>query len=222
MSAPFESSVLVTRHDTPPPFDLLGGLPQRGLSKGDTLYRVGDPADTAYRVEEGLLKLSIDLLTGKERIVGVVGPGDFIGALIPDRGLFQETAVVLGPQATVRVIPHSEVHHELKDELYAAAGSLVSRLRESLEDSELPVTARLARTLLRLGNRFGQVTEEEAVRLTLPLTQDNLAAMIGAARETTTAILSEMRSSGLLTGTRGRYTFDPRVLNSYAIEAAFS
>ena len=50
-------------------------FPRRTLKKGDRLYREGDAADTVFRIEEGLLKLSIDLVTGKERIVSVAGPG---------------------------------------------------------------------------------------------------------------------------------------------------
>lgn len=53
------------------------------------------------------------------------------------------------------------------------------------------------------------------MQLTLPLTHDHLAAMIGAARETTTAALSEMRERGALSGTRGQYSFDPSELRAY-------
>ena len=194
--------------------------PLRELHKGDALYRVGDPADTVYRVEEGLLKLSIDLVTGKERIIGVAGPGDLVGALTPLYATFEEGAEALSPRVRVRVMPRDEVRETLNDDLLAAAGLQLSRLRESLEDTELPVNARLARTFVRLGERFGH-TSDDGVRLTLPLTHDNFAAMVGAARETTTAVLSEMRDDGLLSGTRGRYSFDPNELSDFALSAAF-
>jgi len=60
------------------------------------------------------------------------------------------------------------------------------------------------------------------VRLTLPLTHENLAAMIGAARETTTATLGELRQLGLLEGTRGSYRFRPEPLFDYAQRSALS
>jgi len=44
-----------------------------------------------------------------------------------------------------------------------------------------------------------------------------LAALIGAARETTTATLSEMRDEGLLQGTRGSYSFNPADLSEFAL-----
>ena len=197
-------------------------FPHRTLKKGDHLYREGDAADTVFRVEEGLLKLGIDLVTGKERIVGVAGPGDFIGALTPAHAFQQETAEVLSPQVTVQVIPTSEIMDELQNEVYAAAGTQLLRLRDSLEDSELPVPARLARTFVRLGERFGHVSDTRDVRLTLPLTHDSLAAMVGAARETTTAVLGEMRDEGLVAGTRGRYSFNLETLSDFAVEASFA
>lgn len=219
MTAPYDTGIVPAR-SAPPPFDVARVYPQRELGKGDRLYRAGDPADTIYRVEEGLLKLSIDVLTGKERIVSLVGPGDLVGALTPTHRLFQETAEALSPRVVVRVVPSDGAREALQDEIMNATGLQISRLREALEDGELPVTARLARTLLRLGRRFGHIAEDERVRLTLPLTHENFAAMIGAARETTTAILGEMRSSGVIEGTRGRYSFDRDSLYDYAVEAA--
>lgn len=195
--------------------------PSRLLTKGDTLYRDGDAADTTYRVEEGLLKLSIDLLTGKERIISVAGPGDYIGALTPAHHHYDETAEALSQEVRVTVMAKESLSDSLKEEVAAAAGQHMTRLRNNLEDGELPVPSRLARTFVRLGERFGHVNEDHNVRLTLPLTHDNFAAMVGAARETTTAVLSDMRDEGVLEGTRGRYHFNLNDLSDYASSAAF-
>jgi CRP/FNR family transcriptional regulator, cyclic AMP receptor protein len=194
---------------------------RRVLSKGDTLYYSGDEADTVYRVEEGLLKLSIDLITGKERITGIAGPGDYIGAITPAHTNYHETAEALSQQVVLQAAAKNELSSDIKEDVGTAAGNQLARMRDSLEDTELPVPARLARTFVRLGERFGNVAEDKTVHLTLPLTQDNLAAIVGAARETTTAILSEMREDGLLEGTRGHYSFNMTTLNDFASEAAF-
>lgn len=195
--------------------------PKRTLSKGNTLYYAGDSADAVYRVEEGLLKLSIHLPTGKERIVSVVGPGDYVGALTGAHQNYQETVEALSPTVVVSVFTKQD-SYKLQSELSQAAGQYMNHLRDALEDSELPVPARLARTFVRLGERFGQISEENEVRLTLPLTHDNFAAIVGAARETTTAVLSEMRDDGVLQGTRGHYTFNMDTLNDFAAQATFA
>ena len=187
---------------------LVENFPVRTLSKGELLYHAGDLADTVYQVEEGLLKLSIDLISGKERIISLAGPGDFLGALTPAHHSYTEGCEALSHRVSLSCIPANELRGHLQTEVYAATGVYLSRFRDRLEDSELPVTARLARTLVRLGKRFGTISEDQTVHLTLPLTHDNFAAMVGAARETTTALLSEMRDEGVLAGTRGRYCFN--------------
>ena len=58
--------------------------------------------------------------------------------------------------------------------------------------------------------------DDGLVRLTLPLTHEHLAALIGAARETTTLTLSDLRRRGFVEGTRGRYRFDPARLRDAA------
>ena len=204
---------------TRPPVSLPPAPLRREVRKGEVLYHPGDEAVSLYRVDEGLLKLSLELPSGRERITQLVGPGDFIGALTsaPHYG---ERAEALSAKVSV-----SEVGKNPTDapnpELFQATGEQLRRVRDALEDTDLPVTARLARTLLRLGQRFGHTAETGLVHLTLPLTHDTLAALVGAARETTTALISEMRSLGVLSGTRGRYSFDPAKLLEFAYEAAF-
>ena len=219
---PAYSSDLISAQITSPSFiPPVLDAPKRTLNKGNTLYYSGDNADAIYRVEEGLLKLSVHLLTGKERIISVVGPGDYIGALTTAHHNYQESAEALSPNVVVKVFS-AEDSDKLQNELSNAAGQQMARLRDTLEDSELPVPARLARTFVRLGERFGQISEDQNVRLTLPLTHDNFAAIVGAARETTTAVLSEMRDDGVLEGTRGHYNFNLNTLSDFATEASFA
>lgn len=219
MTPATERALPLTLRVPPPPPAGLGALPMRELERGEVLYRAGDPADTVFRVEQGLLKLAIDVPSGKERIVGVAGPGDLIGALAPHTRVLREGAEALSPRVMVGAVPR-DAADGFEHALFVAAGQQLTRLTDALEDGDLPVRARLARTLVRLGERFGHASEEGTVWLTLPLTHEHLAAMVGAARETTTALLGEMRRAGVVTGTRGRYRFRPAALRGYAAEAA--
>lgn len=222
MSVPLDPLHAAPPPRTAPPVAAAEGFPRRELAKGDALYRYGDAATAAYRLEEGLAKLALVVPNGRERIVALAGPGDWVGALTPDLRVHPETATALSPRVRFRAVPREAVPEELRAELERATGAHIAALRASLEDGELPVPARLARTLLRLGGRFGQLGEGGVVRLTLPLTHENLAAMVGAARETTTAVLGELRRDGLLHGTRGRYAFERDALREFAAEAALS
>ena len=195
---------------------------QQDLEKGDILYHLGEPAEQVFCVEVGLLKQTLLLADGHERIISLAGPGDYIGALgLPVR--YQDSAEALSPQVRVSCIDVRDLRNldeTLKDTLYVAAGKQLNYLRDALEDSELPVGARLARMFLRLGQRFGNVSDDH-VHITLPLTHENFASMVGAARETTTAMLSEMRAEGVIHGTRGRYNFDHNALSDYAVNASY-
>ena len=221
MSASLDTRTLATQESLPPPTGPSQDYPLRELSKGEPLYLSGDPAEAVFRLEEGLLKLSIDVPTGKERIVSLAGPGDYVGALAPSRALFQESAEALSHRVTVRIVPRKDLSNQLLEQVYAAAGEHLVRLQSALEDSGLQVGARLARTLLRLGDRFGHLSDQ-GVRLTLPLTHEDLATMIGAARETTTAALGEMRAQGLIQGTRGNYSFQREQLRDFATESSLN
>ncbi len=200
---------------TPPRYPLPDAL-RRELGKGEVLYHPDSEAESVYRVEEGLFKLALELPGGRERITQLVGPGDYLGALTA-APYYGERAEALSAKGSV-----SEKAKEgaASAELLTATGDQLRRLRDALEDTDLPVAARLARTLLRLGARFGHTSETGRVRLTLPLTHDTLAALVGAARETTTALLGEMRAQGVLSGTRGRYSFEPSALLEFAYRVA--
>lgn len=201
--------------------EALAPFPRREFGKGAVLYRAGDPADTVFRLEQGLVKLAIDVFTGRERIIAVAGPGDLIGALAPGSDVLREGAEALSVSVMASVVPRDQAER-LEGDLFRAAGDQLLRLTDALEDAELPVPARLARTLLRLGDRFGHVGEDGRVRLTLPITHDNFAAMVGAARETTTGVLGDMRHRGVLLGTRGRYQYQRDALQDFAVASAFN
>ena len=190
---------------TPPPAAWLRDLASRELRRHEVLYRVHDPAETVYRVEEGLLALAYDAPAGRQRILALVGPGDWLGALAPNDRVLRERAVALSDHVRVRVAPRDAGSEALERTLFEATGARLARWRDALEEADLPVRARLARVLLRLGARFGQDGEDGLVRLTLPLTHETLAGLLGAARETTTSLLSELRRDGAVEGTRGRY-----------------
>ena len=223
MTAPHYITFQDTKNNTPPFQEIAGNYHKRELTKGETLYYFGDEAEAAFRIEEGLFKLSVDIFTGRERIINIAGPNDFIGTISPIHNTYQDTAEALSPTVKISIIPkeYVDADPELQHTLHMATGVHLLRIREALEDTELPVNARLARTLLRLGQRFGHTNESGQMHLTLPLTHENFASMIGAARETTTAILGDMRQAGLISGTRGHYQFNYQELSAFAVRASF-
>jgi CRP-like cAMP-binding protein len=222
MVAPLDTGVTRLGETSPPPREPEIKYPLRDLNKEEVLYLAGDPAEFVFQLEEGLLKLSLTGPNGKERIVSLMGPGDYVGALTPSRSLYQESAEALSPRVTVRCLRTIDLNEDRLSQISTAIGEHMLRLQSVLQDSEFPVNARLARTLVRLGDRFGHTSDYGVVHLTLPLTHDNLAAMIGAARETTTGVLGEMRSQNLIIGTRGNYSFNRNRLHDFVSKSTFT
>src|SRR5690606_23206715 len=105
---------------------------------------------------------------------------------------------------------------ELRYLLGLAAVHHLERLTNQLLDTELPVPARVALTLLRLPEPFGQGSAEGGSRVTVPLAHGTLAAMVVAARETTSTTIEQLRKLGLITGTRGRYVVRSDGLRAFA------
>lgn len=219
-------------------------LQRRTFAKGEYLYDVGHEAHCAFIVEAGLVAHTLGAVADRQRVIALAGPGDVIGAITPNPGEHRCGAVALSGEVAARVLPggagasHStsstsatgtttNCSAEAPDPAFAqllasAAGEQIQRLTWALEDSAHPVPARVARTLLRLGQRFGHHTGNGTVRLTLPVTHDTLASLVGAARETTTYTIQQLRQKGLLSGTRGSYHFEPGALARFAEDAALA
>jgi CRP/FNR family cyclic AMP-dependent transcriptional regulator len=199
----------------PPPASQDFVWTRRVLGKGEALFRCGDAGDSVYRVEVGLLKLVMDGPNGKERILALAGPGDLLGTLRPSGAAHQETAEALSDQVFVVSLEREQFGAHYAGELLQAAADRLEWMREVLQEVDLPVSARVARALLRLGGRFGHRADDGSVWLTLPLTHEDLGALVGAARETTSSALGQIRRAGALKGTRGRYRFDAARLESF-------
>lgn len=201
----------------------LNGGSRQLLTKAEPLYLRGDPAAHAFLVEAGLLSLTMASRPGRERVIGLAGPGELIGMHSAGQRNYLESAVALSQEVSLLRVPAAATAEgplvRLLDE---AALRHLERLTDQLEDTELPVPARVARTFLRLAERFGQPNDLGAIRLTLPLTHDTLASLVGAARETTSTTVQQLRDLGLVTGTRGRYLVQRSDLQEFAVQAAMA
>ena len=156
---------------------------ERDLVRGDMLFREGDPADALYVVIRGRLAIAIaNPIDNRETVVSLMEAGDLFGEMaMLDAGPRSAMARALEP-STVLSIPYDgvlELFRKQPDLLWGVTRLLAQRLRamdETLADSVfLDVTGRTAKRLLELS--------EGADEFTLPVTQEELAGMVGASRE---------------------------------------
>jgi CRP/FNR family transcriptional regulator, cyclic AMP receptor protein len=153
------------------------------LVRGDVLFNEGDPPESLYLVLRGRIAIALaNPIDRRESVVALMETNDLFGEMgMLDDGPRSAMARALEP-TTVLAIPYGPVL-ELFDEqpklLWNVTRLLAQRIRvtdEALADSVfLDVTGRTAKRLLELANG----TDE----FTLPVTQEELAGMVGASRE---------------------------------------
>src|SRR6266481_547331 len=173
-----------------PAFDAQAFLDSAGVSrkvveyrKSQKIYSQGDPATSVMYIQQGGVKLSVVNEVGKEAVVAILGPADFIGeGCLAGQEIRMGTATAIGPTA-VLVIEKKEMlrvlhaEHSLSDRFMAYILSRNIRVEEDLIDQLFNSSEkRLARTLLLLA-RYGKESQPQKM---LPLvSQEMLAEMIG-------------------------------------------
>lgn len=174
------------------------------LKRGEVLFNEGDDGNQLYVVTEGKIKLGRTSADGRENLLAILGPGQMFGELSffdPGPRSATCTAVTdvdlksLGHDALLPVLAsHSDVALAL---LHQLAGRL-RRTNEVVGDlvfSDVP--GRVAKALLDLASRFGR-RADDGVHVNHDLTQEELAQLVGASRETVNKALADFASRGWL------------------------
>jgi len=168
------------------------------LTASQTLFVTGDEGDGCYRVEEGLLKASIAGPAGGERIMAILGPGSVVGELsMIDRGPRSASVTALR-DSKLSFIGRSafEAFGQSRPELYRHVATLLAqRLRDTdnalMTTNFFSVKAHVARALLSLAEAFGRDMGQGRIFVQQKVSQGDLAAMAGIARENVSRILHE-------------------------------
>jgi CRP-like cAMP-binding protein len=190
-------------------FDVMGFLKQRINGRGVSNYRPnqivyaqGDPADSVFYIHKGKVKVTVTSARGKEAVVAIRGPDEFCG-----EGALTGTSLRL---ASVRAITASEIIRIEKKALAALlrhsaefAGYFLSHLltRTARVEADLAdqlfnsSEMRLARALLLLAN-YG--TEFGPEPISIPVSQETLAELIGTTRSRVNFFMNKFRKMGLI------------------------
>lgn len=183
---------------------LLKFMKPRSLRRGTVLFREGDSGNELYIVSSGKLKVGRESPDGRENLLSVVGPGEMIGELtLFDPGT-RSTTVTAVSQAELLSLEHNDLMTWLKDRPQAAMNllrALAQRLRRTndtvgdLVFSDVP--GRVAKALLDLAQRFGK-QGPDGILVAHDLTQEELAQLVGASRETVNKALADFAARGWL------------------------
>jgi len=179
------------------------------------LFLAGDAGDGCYRVEDGLLKVTMMSRSGTERILAFLGQGSIVGELSIIDGLPRSASVVAVRDAALSFLSRSafEDFAARHPEIYKSLVTLIAgRLRETdaavAAGSFLPVSGRVACTLLELAETFGQDVGAGRIVIRQKIGQSDLAAMAGIARENVSRILNEWKRRKLVSRLSGYYCLE--------------
>lgn len=170
---------------------------EKVFRKGEIIYGAGDKHDELYIIHEGAVKISRLSPDGKEQVIRVVEPGEFMGELSMFSNLptadYAETlaesrmCTIQGPQLRKLMVKYPSI-----------ALSIIQELSERLEKAEnvieninlYSVERRLARLLISMMN------DRQEVRLSM--TRGDFASQIGVSQETLSRKLTAFQEMGLI------------------------
>lgn len=185
----------------------------------ETILRQGDEGEMLYLIQSGRVRIYVLGEEGREISVRLLGPGEVFGELALIDDLPRSANVVAMEDTVVLTLPRSAYLDHLRRCPQLALNlmrTLSTRLRYTTIQAGslafLDVYRRVARKLLELAEGHG-VAEAEGVRIAVPLTQQELATMVGATRESTNKALAAFRRQGLIRLQRGQII----VVNSQAL-----
>ncbi len=178
----------------------------------ETIFSQGDVSKNVMYIQKGHVKLSVVSMTGKEAVVAMLKPGDFIGeGALAGRPLRIATAtaatpvtlLVIGLKEMFRVL-HSE--HEFSDRFITYMVGRNIRIEEDLIDQLFNSSEkRLARTLLLLA-RYGN---HEKPQFVLPkISQETLAEMVGTTRSRVNFFMKKFERLGFINHDGGLHVND--------------
>ena len=181
---------------------LRASLKEQGYGKGESLFSEGEPGDRMFIVVDGKVKLGQTSKDGRESLLGVLGPGEMFGELsLFDPGLRTSTATAL-TDVTVVSLGHDQLmpwltgRPELAAALLQALARRLRRTNEAMGDlvfSDVP--GRVAKALMDLGEKFGEITPD-GLLVSHDMTQEELAQLVGASRETVNKALADFTQRG--------------------------
>ena len=177
-------------------------MTQVKVSKGHTLFKEGDAGDRLFVVVEGKLKLGTSSGDGRENLLSILGPGDMFGELsLFDPGPRTATATAVTDSrvlalANDQVIGWVTAHPQVSLQLLKRLARRLRRTNEVLADLVFAdVPGRVAKAIMELGERFG-TKKDDGLHVNHELTQEELAQLVGASRETVNKALADFAGRG--------------------------
>jgi CRP-like cAMP-binding protein len=187
------------------------------LKADQMLFTAGDPGDGCYRIEQGLLKVTVVSPSGGERILAILGPGALVGELAVIDARPRSASVTAARDSELSFISRTsfEAVAEKNPEVYRPIVRLLARRLRDTNNvvaamSFLSLKGRVAQALLSRAEAFGHAVGSGRILVRQKVTQSDLAAMAGIARENVSRILNDWMRQKLVSRLAGYYCLENR------------
>jgi CRP/FNR family transcriptional regulator len=193
------------------------GARRRSAMAGALLYEPGRPAEEVFVIQQGQVRLYQLSPGGSRRLVDILGPGQWFGSEAVGGLGHYECQARAETAATLCVLPAGKMLAALvqrPETSLEIIRQLSLRLHNATEEAGglafEDCRARLLRALLKFGKSAAAKITGESVEL--HMTHEQLAQAVGAARETVSLLLNDLRRENLIRTGRNRICFDTRVI----------
>ena len=176
-------------------------MPDVKLSRGEHLFLEGQEGDRLYVVLDGKIKLTRAAADGRENLISVLGPGEMFGelSLFDPRPRTSSASAIT--DATQAGLAHDALrawlgdHPDVSIHMLQALARRLRRANDVVADLVFTdVPGRVAKNLLDLADRFGE-QERDGLHVHHDLTQEELAQLVGASRETVNKALADFAAA---------------------------
>jgi CRP/FNR family transcriptional regulator len=197
---------------------------EKVYSKRSIIFHEGDPGDTLYILKSGRVKISKITEDGREKTLTIMQPGDFFGEMaIFDSLPRSATAEVIDDQAVTFTLNKRDFERIILDNPVIALKimrDLTRRIRQvnqQVEDLAFKdVHERVASTLCNLSKVEGRSLGGNRILITLKMTHQDLANMVGSSRETVTRALNRLQDQEIISIAHQQITINkPEVLAAW-------
>ncbi|HMM21973.1 MAG TPA: Crp/Fnr family transcriptional regulator [Selenomonadales bacterium] len=196
---------------------------ERLYRRGAVIFMEGEPGEGFHYVLSGKVKIVKATDDGREHIIKILGPGDiFAEVLLFNNQPYPATAIAV-EESRVGIIKNSDLerlvlsNNRLALQLIKALSQRLLYAQQKIKNLALnDVLARTAETLLRLGKEHGRPGPDGSIGITLELSRQDLASLVGTTRETVTRTLSSLKKDRIIDfDGQEMVILQPRKLQSY-------
>ncbi len=199
-----KNAPLLSALDEPTASKLIESMTPERFERGEVIFHEGRPGDSLYVIVSGKVKLGRTSADGRESLISILGPGEMFGELsLFDPGPRLTSAMVVADVELIS-LGNNDLrgfildHPEVAMQMLAGLAHRLRRTNEGMSDLVFTdVPGRVAKALLDLSRRFGRKTDH-GVKVSHDLTQEELAQLVGASRETVNKALADFAQRGWL------------------------